>query len=76
MTKGLLLGLSILLTGCQTLPEPVCYGKATIGGAETTIPIYAVKKEGNYTLYRAGHQYNWRWVGIGAFDKTTCDVEK
>ncbi|WP_425536582.1 hypothetical protein [Escherichia coli] len=26
------------------MPTPICYGEAIIGGQETVIPIYAVKK--------------------------------
>ena len=70
--KSLLAGLTLLLSGCKPLPGAVCYGKANLGGVETTIPIYAVKKEGTYTLYLAGYQYNWRWVRAGAFDKVSC----
>jgi hypothetical protein len=71
MKKAILLA-AIVLTGCETLPEPICYGQAMIGGQETTVPIYDVKKVGNYTQYRAGAVYSWRYVGVGAFSKTDC----
>jgi hypothetical protein len=68
------LGIAFAVTGCQKLPDPVCHGKAIVGGVVTTVPIYAVKKEGNYTKYKAGSVFNWRWVGRGAF--TTMDCPK
>lgn len=68
----LLLGVTLTLSACQKLPEPVCYGKAMVGGSSTSVPIYAIKKEGKYTLYRAGSIFNWRWVGQGAFTSINC----
>ncbi|MGK3295993.1 hypothetical protein ACSLNR_29650 [Escherichia coli] len=29
----------------------------------------------NYTLYKAGSIYNWRWVGVGAFSSVRCNAE-
>lgn len=60
--KRLFLTIAVVLslTGCQKLPTPICYGEAIIGGQETVIPIYAVKKVNDYTLYKAGSIYNWR----------------
>ncbi|AFS74404.1 hypothetical protein NKK09_004536 [Escherichia coli] len=66
------LAVLILLSGCKSLPTPLCHGKAYLGGEETIMPIYGIKKSGKYKLYHAGHHYNWRWVGAGAFDSTTC----
>lgn len=69
----LIMATALTLTACQKLPEPVCYGQAFVGGVETQVPIYALKKEGHYTLYRAGSVFNWRWVGSGAFTSlSTC----
>lgn len=44
--KRLFLTIAVVLslTGCQKLPTPICYGEAIIGGQETVIPIYAVKR--------------------------------
>lgn len=73
MLRKVLLGFALLtVSGCQQLPEPVCYGTAKLGNEETTINIFDVKKQGRYTLYKADHHYNWRWVGPGAFDSITC----
>ena len=57
------LAVLILLSGCKSLPTPLCHGKAYLGGEETIMPIYGIKKSGKYKLYHAGHHYNWRWVG-------------
>ncbi|WP_240502711.1 phage exclusion lipoprotein Cor [Enterobacter roggenkampii] len=47
--------------------EMTCLFAPSVGGVDTGVPIYAIKKEGHYTLYRAGSVFNWRWVGSGAF---------
>lgn len=54
--KRLFLTIAVVLslTGCQKLPTPICYGEAIIGGQETVIPIYAVKKSERLYLIQSG----------------------
>lgn len=72
--KKIIFGLSVVLSlsACTKLPPPICYGKAMVGGMETEVPIYAMKKENQRTLYRSGSVFNWQWVGQGAFTSVNC----
>ncbi|EEW2102924.1 cor protein, partial [Escherichia coli] len=48
---------AVMLTGCAGViekQEPVCSGTAIVGGQETTVQIYGVRKQNNQTQYRAG----------------------
>lgn len=63
----------VLLSGCQSLPDASCSGTALIGGKETTVPIYGVRKVASQTQYKAGYPFNWQWVGKNNFTYTTCD---
>ncbi|HGC1887723.1 TPA: cor protein, partial [Escherichia coli] len=51
---------------------PVCSGTAIVGGQETTVQIYGVRKQNNQTQYRAGYPFSWRWVSANTFTETTC----
>ena len=47
---------AVMLTGCAGViekQEPVCSGTAIVGGQETTVQIYGVRKQNNQTQYRA-----------------------
>ncbi|KNC88313.1 phage exclusion lipoprotein Cor [Trabulsiella odontotermitis] len=76
MTKLLLFAaVSFMLTGCAGVPEkqtPVCQGTAIIGGQETTVEIYGMRKVGAQTQYRAGPPFSWHWVSKNNFTSTTC----
>jgi hypothetical protein len=65
----------ILLAGCSGVLEkqqPICTGTALVGGQETGVQIYGVRKQANQTLYRAGYPFGWHWVGKNNFISTTC----
>nr|WP_233268558.1 cor protein [Pantoea sp. BAV 3049] len=69
----LILTSAILLSACQKLPAPVCTGTAIVGGQETSVNIYGIRKVVNQTEYKAGPPFNWQWVNKSAFTHTTCD---
>lgn len=76
MKRSYLLALfAISLSGCSGLIEkqlPICSATALIGGQETTVNIYGVRKTNNQTQYRAGEPFGWHWVSKTNFTKTTC----
>ncbi|MCW4971437.1 cor protein [Enterobacter hormaechei] len=69
------LSLAFLLSGCAGVIErqhPVCSGIALVGGHESSVQIYGVRKQNNQTQYRAGYPFNWNWVSANTFTSTTC----
>ncbi|HGG8805289.1 TPA: cor protein [Enterobacter hormaechei subsp. hoffmannii] len=65
-----------LLAGCAGImekQEPICEGVAMLGGQDTTVQIYGVRKVANQTQYRAGYPFNWSWVSANTFTSITCD---
>lgn len=64
---------AMFMAGCQTLPPPVCTATVNIGGQETTVQIYGVRKQVNQTQYYAGNPFGWKWVAAGNFSRSTCD---
>lgn len=77
--KKLLLAITVasasLVAGCAGVlekQEPVCTAQAVVGGQDTTIQIYGVRKVANQTQYRAGYPFNWQWVSKSAFTSSTC----
>lgn len=74
--KFLLIFSAILaLSACSGILErqsPVCAATAMIGGQETSVSIYGVRKIANQTQYQAGYPFNWKWVSITNFTSTTC----
>ncbi|MHA8112639.1 phage exclusion lipoprotein Cor [Kosakonia cowanii] len=75
--KNLLLTASfaLLLSGCSGIlekQEPICSGVAYIGGQDTTVQIYGVRKVVQQTEYRAGYPFDWKWVSANNFKRTTC----
>ncbi|MCC2944636.1 cor protein [Citrobacter portucalensis] len=66
----------LLLTGCSGVlekQEPICDGLALIGGQESLVHIYGVRKVASQTQYRAGYPFNWQWVGKNNFISTSCN---
>ncbi|ELZ9654118.1 cor protein [Citrobacter portucalensis] len=66
----------LLLAGCSGIlekQEPVCDGVALVGGQETNVFIYGIRKVANQTQYRAGYPFNWQWVGKNNFISTSCN---
>lgn len=66
---------AFLVSGCSGVLEkqqPICSGTAMIGGQETTVQIYGVRKIVEQTQYRAGYPFNWKWVSANNFTRTTC----
>ncbi|MGM8646499.1 cor protein [Enterobacter hormaechei] len=67
--------LSRLKSDCAGVIEkqqPVCTGTALVGGQESSVQIYGVRKQNNQTQYRAGYPFNWSWVSANTFTSTTC----
>lgn len=65
----------IYLSGCAGLIEkqdPICTAQANIGGSETTVQIYGVRKVASQTQYKAGYPFNWKWVSKTNFTISTC----
>ncbi|MGM8730205.1 phage exclusion lipoprotein Cor [Enterobacter hormaechei] len=67
----LCLAVAVLLSGCAGVIEkqqPVCTGTALVGGQESSVQIYGVRKQNNQTQYRAGYinecseyrRYRWQ----------------
>lgn len=65
----------IYLSGCSGFiekQEPICTAQANIGGTDTTVQIYGVRKVANQTQYKAGYPFNWKWVSKTNFTSNTC----
>lgn len=77
MIKILLaIALAGMLTECSGVLEkqqPVCSGTALIGGQETSVQIYGVRKVTSQTQYKAGDPFGWRWVSRSNFTTTTSE---
>lgn len=73
MNKIFLLITTSVLAGCQTLPPQQCIANTRIGGQETTVSIYGVRKQANQTQYYAGNPFGWKWVSANNFTSSTCD---
>lgn len=70
------LGVSLLIAGCAGVlhkKSPVCTGTVLIGGQESEVQIYGIRKQNNQTMYQAGYPFNWKWVGKNNFISTTCE---
>ncbi|MGC8400459.1 phage exclusion lipoprotein Cor [Enterobacter mori] len=66
---------SLALSGCVGVlekQEPICSGVAVVGGQDTTVQIYGVRKVVEQTQYKAGYPFNWQWVAANNFKTTTC----
>ena len=59
-------------TGTLKKEQPICTGTVLIGGQESTVNIYKIRKIAGQTQYRAGYPFNWQWVGKNNFIRTTC----
>lgn len=76
MFKSAFLLCLFFLSGCSGIlekQEPVCEGVALLSGKETTVQIYAVRKQQGQTQYKAGYPFNWQWISKNNFTRTTCD---
>lgn len=73
MKTIILLLVAMALSACQTLPPQQCTATANIGGQETTVSIYGVRKQANQTQYYAGNPFGWKWVSASNFTKSTCN---
>ncbi|EJF31680.1 MULTISPECIES: hypothetical protein [Enterobacteriaceae] len=63
------------LSGCAGLiekQEPICTAQANIGGTETAVQIYGVRKTAGQTQYKVGYPFNWKWVSKSNFTASTC----
>lgn len=70
------IALIMTVTGCSGVLEkqqPVCSGIALVGGQETSVQIYGVRKIGNQTQYKAGEPFGWHWVSKTNFTSTMCE---
>ncbi|WP_428980678.1 phage exclusion lipoprotein Cor [Erwinia billingiae] len=75
MKIAILSVLVLSMSGCSGFAEkqsPICSGTALIGGYETKVQIYGIKKEANQTKYKAGYPFNWKWVSPNNFTNTNC----
>ncbi|MCA1179950.1 MULTISPECIES: phage exclusion lipoprotein Cor [unclassified Pantoea] len=73
MKTIILLLAAMVLSACQTLPPQQCTAIANVGGQETTVPIYGVRKQANQAQYYAGNPFGWKWVPASNFTKSTCN---
>lgn len=65
-------GIALGCAGVIEKQQPVCTGTALVGGQESSVQIYGVRKQNNQTQYRAGYPFNWSWVSANTFTSTTC----
>lgn len=75
MKYAALLFTIFLISSCANTfnkEQPVCTGVAFIGGQESSVNIYKVRKVAGQTQYKAGYPFNWQWVGKNNFIRTTC----
>ncbi|MDJ0030353.1 phage exclusion lipoprotein Cor [Pantoea ananatis] len=63
----------LFISGCQTLPPVQCAATASIGGQDTPVQIYGVRKQANQTQYYAGNPFGWKWVSKNNFTHSTCE---
>lgn len=73
--KLICLASMIATSGCAGIiekQEPICTAKAIVGGSETTVQIYGVRKVVDQTQYKAGYPFNWKWVSKSSFTASTC----
>ncbi|EJL90206.1 hypothetical protein [Pantoea sp. GM01] len=73
MKKIIVIALGMLAVGCQSLPPQQCIANAKIGGQDTKVSIYGVRKQANQTQYYAGNPFGWKWVSANNFTSSTCD---
>ncbi|MGP2412822.1 phage exclusion lipoprotein Cor [Pantoea ananatis] len=73
MRAILLMVTFFLISGCQSLPSAQCTATATIGGQDTTVQVYGVRKQANQTQYYAGNPFGWKWVSKNNFTHSTCE---
>lgn len=75
MKKIIVIAFVIALSGCSGIAKqnPVCTATADIGGAESEVNIYGVRKISNRTEFKAGYPFNWRWVNKSNFASSTCE---
>lgn len=73
--KTLIIASAFLLSACQTMP-PACSGTVRIGGQDTTVQVYGVRKVAKQTQYRAGYPFNWQWISAANFKDSTCGEVK
>lgn len=59
-------------SGVLKKEQPICTGTVLIGGQESSVNIYKVRKVAGQTQYKAGYPFNWQWVGKNNFIRTTC----
>lgn len=52
--------------------QPVCEATVKIGGQESFVQVYAVRKVAGQTEYKSGYPFNWRWVNKSNFTSSTC----
>lgn len=66
--------LAFSLSACSGIEKqsPVCTATANIGGQDSAVSIYGVRKVAGQTQYRAGYPFNWRWVNRNNFTSDTC----
>nr|DAI68125.1 MAG TPA: TRAF PROTEIN, TRAO PROTEIN, TRAN ADHESION, BACTERIAL SECRETION.5A [Caudoviricetes sp.] len=73
MKKLVIIAAIVFLSGCQSLPPVQCSATARVGGQDTDVAIYGVRKQANQTQYYAGSPFGWKWVSKNNFTKSTCD---
>ncbi|WP_253283087.1 phage exclusion lipoprotein Cor [Cedecea davisae] len=76
LIKLLIISSVIYMSGCAGLIEkqdPICTAQTNIGGSETTVQIYGVRKFANQTQYKSGYPFNWKWVSKTNFTASTCE---
>lgn len=73
MKKIMLIALAFAASGCQSLPPQQCTAVASIGGQDTSVPIYGIRKQANQTQFYAGNPFGWKWVSANNFKSSTCD---
>ncbi|MDI7491670.1 cor protein [Cronobacter dublinensis] len=66
---------AFFLAACSGIEKqtPVCTATAIIGGKESSINIYGVRKMSERKEFKAGYPFNWRWVSKSNFTSSTCE---
>ncbi|HCP24931.1 phage exclusion lipoprotein Cor [Pantoea ananatis] len=73
MRAIIMLAVLFITSGCQSLPPVQCNATATVGGQDTTVQVYGIRKQANQTQYYAGNPFGWKWVSKNNFTYSTCD---
>lgn len=70
--KTLIMICAVLLSGCADMPSKICYATYMNSGMEYSVPVFGVADVSGHKMLRAGYPFNFQYVSIDNFKRTTC----